>query len=621
MDINKIKNPKFLRGLNNKQLEALARDIRQFLIENISETGGHFSSNMGIVDLTIMIHKNFNAPYDKIIFDVGHQCYTHKILTGRADKFDTLRKYKGLSGFQKRSESVYDCYEAGHSSTSISAGVGFAISRNLNNEHYHIVVVIGDGSISNGLSYEAMNYLGGLNIPIIVILNDNEMSISKNVGALHNTLDKIRVDCGYNKIKTRTKRLLDLTRLGSFIKKKIRNFKGSIKKIYLQEGYIFEEMGFKYYGPINGHDYREMDLYLNIAKKEKGPVLLHVITEKGYGYKYAHNDQNGKWHGVPRFDIESGNFLIEKTDLITWSEVISNILINLTNKNKHLVVITPAMGVGSKLLTYAKKFPNNFFDVGIMEEHALVMANAMSLNNVIPFVSIYSTFLQRGYDAVIHDIARMNSHVIIGVDRAGLVDGDGETHHGVFDVAFLSHIPNLIIMSPKDSDEAYDMLYTATKINKPFAIRYSKRKINYNDHYRPKLLNNFNWEIIEGNDGYLVAYGDYYNKVLNIRDELSRKGYDFGVVNARFIKPLDKNCLEKIFMSEKIYIIEEVVKKGSLGSMILEYANEIKIQTTIHLFSIDDCFVTQGDYDSLINELELDDKTIINKILKDINDK
>ena len=353
MNLLDIKNPKFLKKMKIKDLENLSFDMREFIIEKVSKTGGHLSSNLGIVDLTIALHKVFDCPKDKIIFDVSHQCYTHKILTGRASEFDTLRQLDGLSGFQKKSESIYDCYEAGHSSTSLSAALGMAIARDKLKKDYNVIAVIGDGSISNGLAYEALNHIGDTNTRLIIILNDNEMSISKNVGGLHNSLDKIRSAWKYNNAKNKTKKVLNkIPFIGSRISAGITNVKSSIKKMYLKEGFIFEELGIQYYGPINGHDYKEMLTYLNIAKKEKEPVIIHVITEKGKGYKLAEEDQVGSWHGIGPFDIETGKLKAKKDDKVSWSEVISNHLMNLTEENKKIMVITPAMAGGSKLLKY-----------------------------------------------------------------------------------------------------------------------------------------------------------------------------------------------------------------------------------------------------------------------------
>ena len=605
MEIGNIKNPSFLKKMSVFELEELSKNIRNFLIDKISITGGHLSSNLGIVDLTIAIHKVFNAPKDKIIFDVGHQSYTHKILTGRAHEFDKLRQYNGLSGFQKMSESIYDCYEAGHSSTSLSAALGYAIARDLDKKKHNVVAIIGDGSIGNGLAYEALNHIGSLNTKLIVILNDNEMSISKNVGAIHNTLDKIRSNFKNEKIKK-------VPYLGKKIKSGTKLIKESFKKIYMKEGYLFEEFGFTYYGPINGHDYDEMISYLEMAKKSNRPVLLHVITEKGKGYKYAESDIEGIWHGISPFDKETGIIKSKNDGLISWSEVMSNHLIDIAKTNKDIIAITPAMANGSKLNKFKEIYKDRFIDVGIAEEHALVMANSMAIAGKKPFVSIYSTFLQRGYDQVFHDIARMDSNVVIGIDRAGIVGEDGETHQGLYDIAFLNHIPNMIIAAPKNSSEAKGILEFAFNSKHPFAIRYSKQRIEYNNE--SLVISDYSWEEIKkGSDAVIITYGDFVNNAKIIVNNLKKDKLNIGIINARFIKPIDTSMLDKIIKAKKpIIVYEEACLIGSLGSMISSYI--VNSNTKIKCFSIKDTFVKQGKYDIIIKKLGLDVDTMTSNI-------
>ena len=605
MEIGNIKNPSFLKKMSVFELEELSRNIRNFLIDKISITGGHLSSNLGIVDLTIAIHKVFNAPKDKIIFDVGHQSYTHKILTGRAHEFDKLRQYNGLSGFQKMSESIYDCYEAGHSSTSLSAALGYAIARDLDKKKHNVVAIIGDGSIGNGLAYEALNHIGSLNTKLIVILNDNEMSISKNVGAIHNTLDKIRSSFKNEKIKK-------VPYLGKKIKSGTKLIKESFKKIYMKEGYLFEEFGFTYYGPISGHDYDEMISYLEMAKKSNRPVLLHVITEKGKGYKYAESDIEGIWHGISPFDKETGIIKSKNDGLISWSEVISNHLIDIAKTNKDIIAITPAMANGSKLNKFKEIYKDRFIDVGIAEEHALVMANSMAIAGKKPFVSIYSTFLQRGYDQVFHDIARMDSNVVIGIDRAGIVGEDGETHQGLYDIAFLNHIPNMIIAAPKNSSEAKGILEFAFNSKHPFAIRYSKQRIEYNNE--SLVISDYSWEEIKkGSDAVIITYGDFVNNAKIIVNNLKKDKLNIGIINARFIKPIDTSMLDKIIKAKKpIIVYEEACLIGSLGSMISSYI--VNSNTKIKCFGIKDTFVKQGKYDIIIKKLGLDVDTMTSNI-------
>lgn len=620
IDIKNIKNPKFLKKLKIKDLELLSNDIRKYIIESVSKTGGHLSSNLGVVDLTIAIHKVFDSPKDKIIFDVSHQCYTHKILSGRINEFKNLRQLNGLSGFQKREESEYDSYEAGHSSTSLSAALGMALARDKQNKKENIIAIIGDGSMGNGLAYEALNHIGSTKTKLIIILNDNEMSISKNVGGLHNNLDKIRSNYKYNNAKDKTKNILNkIPVIGPKLSINLKNIKSSIKKLYLKEGFLFEELGIKYYGPINGHDYKELIQYLEIAKKETEPVLIHIITEKGKGYIYSEQDKIGAWHGVGPFEIETGKFIKKEDNLITWSEVISNHLINLTERNKDIIVITPAMAGGSKLLKYKELYPKNFIDAGIAEEHALVLANGMSIQGLIPFVSIYSTFLQRGYDQVIHDIARMNTHVIIGIDRAGIVGEDGETHQGIYDLTFLLPIPNLIISTPKDSIEAGNMLYTATLTKSPFAIRYSKDKLEYNQT-KYEIIPIGSWQILEeGTDAVLISYGSFISKSLKIKQNLSKQ-INLCVVNARYQKPIDESLFNKLLKEYKnIFIYEETTYINSLGSYLVNYANQKQYEGNINVFAIKDEFVKQGKKEEILKVLGLDEQSITSRIKKYMN--
>lgn len=612
MNLYEIKNPKFLKKLKYNELKNLCSDIRNFIIESVSKTGGHLSSNLGIVELTVMLHKVFDFSKDKIIFDVSHQSYTHKILTGRASKFDKLRQKDGLSGFTKRSESEYDHYEAGHSSTSLSAALGMCLARDMDKKNYNVVAVIGDGSIGNGLCYEALNQIGETKTKMIIILNDNEMSISKNVGALHNHLDKIRSNYSYNLTKDKTKNFLDkIPVIGTPIKNATINVKKSFKKLYINEGFIFEELGIQYYGPINGHDLKELELYLNLAKKENGPVLIHVITEKGKGYKYASEDKDGDWHGVPPFDIETGEFL-GKSDKVSYSECVSNTLIK--DMRKDLIVITPAMAGGSKLVKLSKEFPNNFIDTGIAEEHAVLLANGLSIEGKIPFLSIYSTFLQRGYDEVLHDVARMDSHVIFGIDRCGIVGEDGETHQGLFDLTFLLPIPNMIISTPSNIEEVNNLIFTAINSKHPFCIRYSRNKIDYHE-VDNKMIEIGSWkEIKKGKDATIITYGDLVNNAINIHNTLKKDGIEVEVVNALFQKPIDEKYFNKIIKKGKpIFVYEESMKIGSLGSYLKTLTNE-----NIEIFGVEDNFVLQGKRNEILKTCGLDEDTIISKIKKNL---
>ncbi len=605
--VKNIRSSKFIKKLNNKELKEISEDIKKYIIDIVSENGGHLSSNLGVCDLTIAMHKVFDFEKDKIIFDVGHQSYTHKILTGRAGKFNNLRKINGISGFQSLNEK--DDYEAGHSSTSISAALGFAIARDYQNENHNILAVIGDASISNGLAYEALCHLGSINTKLIIILNDNNMSISKNVGAMHNIFDKIRSNSGYVKIKKETKFIFNkIPIIGNLSLKMIRKLKKTIRSIYNHNGVFFEELGIKYYGPINGHDFKEMGKYLNIVKKVNKPVILHVITEKGSGYEFAKDDTSGSWHGVCPFDKETGVFK-KNSNKVIFSTVVSNKLLELCEKNKRIVIITPAMKNGSKLTKIAKKFPNQFIDVGIAEEHALVLANSLALGGRKPFVSIYSSFLQRGYDQLLHDIAKMKTGVVIGVDRCGIIGEDGPSHQGLFDVSFSLSIPNLIITSPKDAKEANSLLKLAFSMNKPFMIRYSKNEIV--DSKEEEKIGFATWEILkEGKDGTIITYGDFVNLALKISEKLAKENIHIEVVNARFIKPIDIGMYGRIQNKNKpIFVYEEVYKIGGLGSYLASIDNQF-----IKIFAIEDRFIEQGSRNEILKKLKLDEENIVKKI-------
>ena len=513
--IENIKNPDFLKDLNNDELATLGADIREFILENVSNTGGHLSSNLGITDLTIAMLKVFEASIDKIIFDVGHQTYPYKILTGRAKDFKNLRKYNGLEGFQKKSESKYDVYEAGHSSTSLSAGLGFALARDLDKKDYNVVCVIGDGSISNGLSFEALNHIGSLNTRLIIILNDNEMSISKNVGAVHNFLDSVRAGKGYNDVKKNTKSFLNKTKFGKVCANALNNIKDNFKMLYVKKGSLFTSLGFEYFGPIDGEDFNEMIKYLQMVKNINKPVLLHVITKKGFGYEPAENDENGSFHGVGPFNISDGKPK-EISNLPSYSEIMSSYVLNYAKKDKDIIVITPAMEKGCKLSIIKEKLPKQFIDVGINEEHALILASSLAENGKKPICFIYSSFLQRGYDEIVHDIARMNEHVILCIDRAGFVSSDGETHQGLFDVPMLLPIPNMVISMPSSPKEADNLLELALKTNKPFAIRYPKINLKYDFQKKEDIVLG-SWSVIaSGEDGVIITYGDFVSRAQNI---------------------------------------------------------------------------------------------------------
>lgn len=612
MNIENITDPSFLQRLDYKELDALCQDIRSFIIRSVSQTGGHLSSNLGVVELTVALHRVFDFSRDKLIFDIGHQSYTHKILTGRAPRFGTLRALDGLSGFQSIEESPYDCYEGGHSSTSLSAALGFALARDLHHGNENVVAVIGDGSIGNGVAYEALNHIGDYSGPLIVILNDNEMSINQNVGAMHNLLEQIRVTEGYTRKKQQTKQALGkIPVVGKPLVQAIGAAKDTAKRFYALSGSIFEDLGFNYYGPVNGHDIRELERYLRTARESETPVLLHVFTQKGRGYRFCQNDTEGRWHGVGRFNIKTG----ETGDSTGYSKVVSDALMTLAERDPEIVAITPAMATGARLLDFRERFPDRFIDAGIAEEHALILANAMAQQGAKPFISIYSTFLQRGYDQMLHDIARMHGHVVVGVDRCGIIGEDGISHQGIYDVSFLLPIPGLVIAQPRNAAEATRLLAMGLGYNSPFVLRYSKNHIvPMPADFTPVPIGS--WETLaEGADATIISYGDFLQNAMEIRGSLEKDGIHLAVINARFLKPIDSALFERILSEKKpIFIYEEATKIGSLGSFLAEYAADARAENQIHLFAVEDRFVAHGKREEVLRRLGLDSETVRDKI-------
>ncbi|MGI6709945.1 MAG: 1-deoxy-D-xylulose-5-phosphate synthase [Bacilli bacterium] len=600
IDLKEIKSPDFLKKLTVKELTKLSDEVRSFLIDSISQTGGHLSSNLGVVELTIALHYVFDSPFDKLIFDVGHQSYTHKILTGRGKDFSTLRKYNGLSGFMKYSESEHDVWEAGHSSTSLSAAAGFLeAKKNSSNKIGEVITIIGDGAIENGLSFEALNYLSNLKtVKPIIVLNDNEMSISKNVGFLAKKCNKIRIRRSYNLLKKLTP---------SFLHRFLARIKSSLRQLIYGNN-IFSSLGYKYFGPIDGHNIKDLIMYLNYAKKSQSPVLIHVKTIKGKGYKYAESDSKGVWHGVNSFEIDSGKTITKNNEnKISWSLGVSNIVTKYALSNPNIKIICPATMPGSSFDITQELIPNQIIDVGIAEEHAVVMAAAMARNGIIPIVSMYSTFIQRAYDQINHDVCRNSNHVIFLIDRAGIVGGDGDTHQGVFDISFLSHLPNMIIAMPKNLSEFEKIFQIALEKKQPFAIRYPRGDVE-----NTTISSTFEFkeweEVIPISKRNIVTYGDNINA---FEKQIKELKLNFGLINARFIKPIDLNMLNKLNDSE-IIVYEEVIKTGSLFTQILQEINNNNLGIKCKSYSIDNEYVTHGDISSVKKDLNLD----IIKILK-----
>jgi 1-deoxy-D-xylulose-5-phosphate synthase len=620
MDLLSIKDPSFLKGMSNPELQVLSQEIRQFLIEKLSVTGGHIGPNLGVVELTIALHKCFDSPNDKIIWDVGHQSYVHKILTGRASEFDTLRQYKGLCGFPKRIESDHDVWETGHSSTSLSAAMGMAIARDLKKENSFILPVIGDGALTGGMALEALNHIGHEKKNMIVILNDNEMSIAPNVGALHTILGQLRTAGKYQWVKDELEVLLKkVPAVGGKLAATAERIKDSLKYL-LVSGMFFEEMGFTYLGPVDGHDYDALFENLAYAKKTEGPVMLHVITKKGKGFHPAESDKKGTWHGTGPYKMDTGAFV--KPDLVpppAWSSLVSETVRKLAREDERIVAITPAMPVGSKLEGFASEFPDRMYDVGIAEQHAATVAAGLATQNMKPFLAIYSTFLQRAYDQVVHDICRQNLNVFIGIDRAGLVGADGETHQGVFDIAFLRHVPNIVLMMPKDENEGQHMVYTALNYDDgPIAMRFPRGNglgVKMDQDFKNIPIGA--WEVLkEGEDAAILTFGTTIPMAMEAAAILEKQGVSIKVVNARFIKPLDEKMLNELFsQNTPILTIEEAILQGGFGSSVLEYAHDQGYyQQVIDRMGIPDQFIEHGDVDSLLEEIGLTTSDVVKRM-------
>ncbi|MED4849562.1 1-deoxy-D-xylulose-5-phosphate synthase [Bacillus atrophaeus] len=619
MDLLSIQDPSFLKNMTNDELEKLSDDIRRFLITSLSASGGHIGPNLGVVELTIALHKEFDSPKDKFLWDVGHQSYVHKLLTGRGKEFETLRQYKGLCGFPKRSESEHDVWETGHSSTSLSGAMGMAAARDIKGSDEYIIPIIGDGALTGGMALEALNHIGHEKKDMIVILNDNEMSIAPNVGAIHSMLGRLRTAGKYQWVKDELEYMFKrIPAVGGKLAATAERIKDSLKYM-LVSGMFFEELGFTYLGPVDGHSYTELFENLQYAKKTKGPVLLHVITKKGKGYKPAETDTVGTWHGTGPYKINTGDFLKPKAAAPSWSGLVSGTVQELARNDERIVAITPAMPVGSKLEGFAKEFPERMFDVGIAEQHAATMAAAMALQGMKPFLAIYSTFLQRAYDQVIHDICRQNANVFIGIDRAGLVGADGETHQGVFDIAFMRHIPNIVLMMPKDENEGRHMVQTAISYDDgPIAMRFPRGNglgVKMDENLQTIPIGS--WEVLRpGTDAVILTFGTTIEMALEAAEELQKEGRSVRVVNARFIKPIDKKMMKDILGEGlPILTIEEAVLEGGFGSSILEFAQEQGMyHTPIDRMGIPDQFIEHGSVTALLEEIGLTKQQAANRL-------
>lgn len=613
--LENYKNHRDIKNMTTEELLKFSWEIREFLIEHVSKTGGHLASNLGVVELTLSLYKVFDLDRDKIIWDVGHQSYVHKILTGRKDKFHTLRQYGGISGFPKKCESIYDSFETGHSSTSISAALGMARARDLKKKKQNIIAVIGDGALTGGMALEALNDAGYRKTKIIIILNDNQMSIDKNVGGLSTYLSKLRIDPSYNKLKNEFNSTMEKTSLGKGLVTSINKFKDSIKQ-FVVPGMLFEDMGIKYFGPIDGHNIKELSSVMDMAKNIDGPVLIHAITQKGKGYNFAEKNPN-KFHGIGPFYCDSGEVCSISGN--NYSKVFGEELVNLAEENENVVAITAAMPDGTGLKKFSEKFPERFFDVGIAEQHAVTLAAGMASQGLKPVFAVYSTFLQRAFDQVLHDVCIQKLPVVLAIDRAGIVGEDGETHQGVFDISYLSCIPNMTIISPKCLEELKSILRWSIKQDFPIAIRYPRggdiEGVNFTSIDE---ITKGKWEVLnKAGNVAIIATGKMVQHGKLALEILKERGIDATLINACFIKPIDKELLSKLAEENyKILTVEDNLLSGGLGSSILNYLNSLEKKVKMRNLAYEDVFITHGDIDSLYKNHNLDPEGIANEVLK-----
>ena len=614
--LERIQKANDIKNLKREELPQLAQEIREFLVDKVSRTGGHLASNLGVVELTMAMHLVFDLPDDKIIWDVGHQSYTHKILTGRKEGFETLRQYGGMSGFPKRKESDCDAFDTGHSSTSISAGVGLVKARDLRGESHSVISVIGDGSLTGGMAYEALNNASQLDTNFIIVLNDNYMSISENVGGMSKYLDKIRTADFYTGLKKGVTRTLEqIPVVGDSLIEQIRKTKSSIKQLVVP-GMFFEDMGITYLGPVPGHDVSMLCRAFKEAKKIEGPVLIHVLTTKGKGYEPAENEPS-KFHGISPFQIETGE-VKTKSSKDSYTDIFGKVMCDEAMKRKDIVAITAAMKDGTGLSRFQRIFPERFFDVGIAEEHAVTFAAGLAAGGIKPVFAVYSSFLQRGYDQLIHDVGLQNLPVVFAVDRAGLVGSDGETHQGIFDLSYLSSIPNMTVLSPKHKWELADMLRFAIQHEGPIAIRYPRgAAYDQYEEFRSPVVYGKSEMIYEEKDIAVISMGHMFSEAVKVRESLKREGYSCTLVNGRFVKPLDGACITKLAENHKlIAVMEENVLTGGYGMQVLSFAGEQSLDVKVLPLALPDDYVEHGSVDQLRKETGIDEETMVKKIMK-----
>jgi 1-deoxy-D-xylulose-5-phosphate synthase len=605
--------PEDIKKLNDNELLNLGEEMRKFLIESVSKTGGHLSSNLGVVELTLSLFKTFDIGRDKLIWDVGHQSYIHKILTGRKDGFKNLRKKDGLSGFPKRSESVYDCFQTGHSSTSISAALGMARARDIKKEKHNVIAVIGDGALTGGLAFEALNDIGFRKTKMIIVLNDNQMSIAKNVGGLSIYLNKLRMKPKYNKIKSNINTELSKSKGGKVVLSNMLKLKNGLKSLVV-DSMLFEDMGIKYIGPIDGHNIKLMNEVFSMAKNINGPVIVHTITKKGKGYEFAEKSPS-KFHGISPFNLENGE--VCKTCCETYSSAFGKALNKIAKEDKDVVAITAAMPDGTGLIEFSKNFPERFFDVGIAEEHAVTLSAGMASSGLKPVFAVYSTFLQRAYDEIIHDVCIQNLPVVFAIDRAGVVGEDGETHQGILDISYLSTMPNMTIVAPKSLKEVEILLRWALNKKTPVAIRYPKGGDKLNNLPILKEINYGKWEVLnKGENLAIIACGKTVEFAMEALYKLKEKNINPTIINATFIKPIDEEKIKYLAENNfNIITVEDNMKQGGLGSSILNSLNNYNYKKTIKILAYEDKFIEQASVDIIYKENFLDSDGIVKTAL------
>ena len=617
--LDRINEANDIKKIEPEAYDALASEIRSFIIESVSEHGGHLASNLGVVELTMALHLCLDFPNDKLIWDVGHQAYTHKLLTGRKEDFSGLRTFGGMSGFPKHKESPCDAFDTGHSSTSISAALGYARARDLKGEDRTVVAVIGDGSLTGGMAYEALNNVSHLKSNMIIVLNDNKMSISENVGGLSKHLTALRTRESYMDFKMDVeKKLKQIPHVGDSVARSVKKSKDSIRQLFVKGGF-FEDFGIKYIGPIDGHDIKEMVRVLNALKRLNEPVVMHVVTQKGRGYVPAEMNPSA-FHGVGSFDIATGEPLAGKS--LTYTSVFSKTICRLGKAHPDVVTICAAMPDGTGLTAFKKHFPDRFFDVGIAEQHAVTFAAGLAAGGMHPFVAVYSSFLQRAYDQIIHDVCIQNLPVVFCVDRAGLVGADGETHQGIFDLSYLSMIPNMTVCAPKNKYELYDMLYFAYQYHGPIAIRYPRGSAYEGfKNMRPPIEYGKSELMFEGEKIALVAVGSMVQTAVHVREKLLEKGINATVVNARFVCPLDTDCLDRLSREHQwIVTMEENVLKGGFGEACGDYLLSKHDDIRLLHVGVPDVYVEHGGVDQLKKTLHMDADSIVERIVREMSD-